>query len=63
MFKTYDVFESVWQANPFVTLEAGRDGADLDDLASELSAAAEPAEETEMTEESAQMSLKRKYAS
>jgi hypothetical protein len=62
MFKTYDVFESVWQANPFVTLEAGRDGADLDDLASELSAMAEPADETEMTEDSAPAPVKGKYA-
>ena len=62
MFKTYDVFESVWGMNPFVTLEASRDWSDLDDLASELSAEAEPADTAEITEAPIQTSARRKHA-
>ena len=62
MFKTYDVFESVWGMNPFVTLEASRDWSDLGDLASELSAGAESEDAAEIAEAPAQASARRKHA-
>lgn len=62
MVKTYNLVESVWQMNPFITLETSHDWSDLDDLASELSAGTEPDDLAELAEEQVSTSRERSHA-